>query len=143
MTEQYDSDSEFETKIDSLVKLMRESKHCVIYTGAGISTAANIPDYRGKNGVWTSLEQSFHDFNQLDCKTFATVKNFWKQNGEDIQKCNLTTASPTYSHMALAALVQSGMVKYILSQNCDGLHLRSGISQSNLSGKFDILWFII
>jgi len=35
--------------------------------------------------------------------------------------------------MALAALVQSGMVKYILSQNCDGLHLRSGISQSNLS----------
>ena len=51
MTEQYDSDSEFETKIDSLVKLMRESKHCVIYTGAGISTAANIPDYRGKNGV--------------------------------------------------------------------------------------------
>ena len=65
MTEQYDSDSEFETKIDSLVKLMRESKHCVIYTGAGISTAANIPDYRGKNGVWTSLEQSFHDFNIL------------------------------------------------------------------------------
>ena len=64
MTEQYDSDSEFETKIDSLVKLMRESKHCVIYTGAGISTAANIPDYRGKNGVWTSLEQSFHEFEQ-------------------------------------------------------------------------------
>ena len=63
MTEQYDSDSEFETKIDSLVKLMRESKHCVIYTGAGISTAANIPDYRGKNGVWTSLEQSFYEFN--------------------------------------------------------------------------------
>ena len=66
MTEQYDSDSEFETKIDSLVKLMRGSKHCVIYTGAGISTAANIPDYRGKNGVWTSLEQSFHDFNLLN-----------------------------------------------------------------------------
>ena len=72
MTEQYDSDSEFETKIDSLVKLMRESKHCVIYTGAGISTAANIPDYRGKNGVWTSLEQSFNDFNILN--RIPTVK---------------------------------------------------------------------
>ena len=65
MTEQYDSDSEFETKIDSLVKLMRESKHCVIYTGAGISTAANIPDYRGKNGVWTSLEWSFYCHSKL------------------------------------------------------------------------------
>ena len=38
--------------------------------------------------------------------------------------------------MALAALVQNGIVKHILSQNCDGLHLRSGISQSNLSGGF-------
>ena len=38
--------------------------------------------------------------------------------------------------MALAALVQNGIVKHILSQNCDGLHLRSGISQSNLSGEF-------
>ena len=77
MTEQYDSDSEFETKIDSLVQLMKESKHCVIYTGAGISTAANIPDYRGKNGVWTSLEWSFH-FKILEkiSTTFSVLKTY-------------------------------------------------------------------
>ena len=36
-------------------------------------------------------------------------------------------AGPTLAHMALVGLVQAGVVKYVVSQNVDGLHLKSGL----------------
>lgn len=93
-----------------LSKLIESAKHCIVYTGAGISTSADIPDYRGSGGVWTAISK-----------------------GNQIQKCNLVTAVPTVGHMVLSALIKSGIIKYVISQNCDGLHIRSGISESNIS----------
>ena len=34
---------------------------------------------------------------------------------------------PTLTHHALLALVEAGYVKYVISQNVDGLHLKSGL----------------
>lgn len=42
-------------------------------------------------------------------------------------------ATPTKTHMALKALVDSGRVKYIVSQNIDGLHLKSGLERKYIS----------
>lgn len=82
----------------------------IAFTGAGISTSTGIPDFRGPSGVWT-------------CEA----------KGEEAPDCPpLDSLVPSYTHMALAALVDAGLLHAIVSQNVDGLHLRSGVPVERL-----------
>jgi len=105
-----DSPQILDKKCERMAKAIQKAKCLIVYTGAGISTAANIPDYRGPNGVWTCLDE-----------------------GRDIAACDLARAEPTFTHMTLFTLFKKGKLKHIVSQNCDGLHLRSGIPRYALS----------
>ena len=49
----YDSEEILQEKPEKLAKLMSKSNYVVVHTGAGISTAAKLPDYRRPFGVWT------------------------------------------------------------------------------------------
>mmetsp|Transcript_111557 Transcript_111557/g.154132 ORF Transcript_111557/g.154132 Transcript_111557/m.154132 type:complete len:92 (-) Transcript_111557:98-373(-) len=52
--EYIDAPEVLDKKLDILVDMIRHSKHMVAFTGAGISTACGIPDYR--SGYNTILE---------------------------------------------------------------------------------------
>ncbi|GMR61626.1 hypothetical protein PMAYCL1PPCAC_31821 [Pristionchus mayeri] len=105
-----DSDDVVEEKVATLVELMKTCHTKLIYTGAGISTAANIPDYRGPGGVYTLAKK-----------------------GIEVTCHDIVSQSPTTSHLVIKELYRHRYISHIVSQNCDGMHLRSGIPQGGLS----------
>ena len=109
ITEYFDSNEQIEDKAKKLATFIKESEHFVVFTGAGVSTAAKIPDYRGPKGIWTL-----------------------KARGETV-KVNLLQAEPTFTHMALVTLFRNNYLKFIVSTNVDGLHRRSGIPEEGMA----------
>lgn len=55
------------------------------------------------------------------------------EKGVQVRPPDFALVQPTYSHMALKTLMDAGYVKHLVSQNCDGLHLRSGLDRAQLS----------
>src|SRR3989304_5877097 len=45
-------EQEFEQGVRRTAELILESKHSVVFTGAGISTESGIPDFRSPGGIW-------------------------------------------------------------------------------------------
>ncbi|KAL3807291.1 hypothetical protein ACHAXA_004865 [Cyclostephanos tholiformis] len=57
LPETYDSQRVFAYKVDKLFRLIQQSQYTVVLTGAGISTSAGIPDFRGPSGIWTKEQR--------------------------------------------------------------------------------------
>ena len=52
--------------MDKLITLLKESKHCVVFTGAGVSTLAGIKDFRGKDGLYKTAGEDAEKIFDID-----------------------------------------------------------------------------
>ena len=113
--------------IDQLAALLGNHRRILVFTGAGISTASGIPDYRGPQGVWNTRRPVYYqDF----MTSPAARRTYWQQKSED--HAAFGDAEPNDVHEAIVALEQAGRVEMVVTQNVDGLHRRAGTSPDRL-----------
>lgn len=112
------------TQITAAADWIARAQRIVAFTGAGISTASGIPDFRSeKSGLWEQADpmqvasifgfrknpQAFYDWvHPLAQKTMA--------------------ARPNAAHRALVELEEMGTLQAVITQNIDMLHSKAGNS---------------
>jgi len=102
--------SELDERIDRLARLMYDSKYLVVFTGAGVSTESGLRDFRGPDGLWTRRDK-----------------------GLSTPRQDFTGAEPNTGHIAITELQNLDKLSFLISQNVDNLHLKSGIKPEILA----------
>ncbi len=104
-----------------LAHFLARHPNALVLTGAGLSTASGIPDYRDRDGVRRGrLPIQGPEFRRLP----AVQRRYWARSmvGWPV----LAQARPNAGHAALAQLEAGGHLGSLLTQNVDGLHQRAG-----------------
>ena len=108
-------------KIERAAKIIKNSKHLTVFTGAGISVESGIPPFRGSEGLWSKYDPEvleldyFHRNPDVSWKIIKEI--FYDFFGK---------AKPNDSHFGISKLEDLGIVKTIITQNIDNLHQEAG-----------------
>lgn len=112
--------------LNTFISMLKEHKQIVFFGGAGVSTESNIPDFRGKDGIynqkndlpWSPEEMLSHHFYEEHPVEFFTL--YKEREGM------MLSAKPNRAHYALAELERMGKLSAVVTQNIDGLHQKAG-----------------
>ncbi|MFC3900680.1 NAD-dependent protein deacylase [Aliicoccus persicus] len=114
-----------DTQILKFKEQLENSKKIVFLTGAGISVASGIPDFRSMGGLFDEITKDGYSPEYLlshqhlvdDKESFA---NFYQK------RLLLANKKPNVAHTFIAELEQSGQSLGVVTQNIDGLHRDAG-----------------
>ena len=110
--------------LDGLARFVERHSRILVLTGAGISTASGIPDYRDRDGVRRGAQPvQGPEFRKHE----AVRRRYWARSM--VGYPTLARAEPNAGHAALAVLQAHGAIGPLMTQNVDGLHQRAGSSE--------------
>lgn len=108
-------------RLERAAELIRTSERVVALTGAGMSTASGIPDFRSPGGVWEKFKPvEYADFQRSE----EARREHWSYKAATIPA--MLEASPNPGHGALVRLEEVGRLAGVITQNIDGLHQAAG-----------------
>lgn len=109
-------------KVEKVSELLRNSKYTACLTGAGVSTASGIPDFRtpGK-GLWANVDPIEVTSIQAFQENPARFYHFYRPRIEELKN-----VIPNQAHHALVRLEKSDYLQVLITQNIDNLHQKAG-----------------
>jgi NAD-dependent deacetylase len=115
-------DTDRGTRLTALTGDIRRADRVVAFTGAGVSTASGIPDFRGESGLWERYDpQQFH------IRAFERdPESFWETMVGVYEEAFGVDPEPTPAHEALAEMERAGVLEGVVTQNADQLHQKAG-----------------
>ncbi len=109
--------------IKAFADLVSSSGIIAVLTGAGISTASGIPDFRSADGIYSRRSANVFDIGEFH-RNPSGFYDFAREFYPMVKK-----AAPNEAHRALAKWEKQGKDIRIATQNIDDLHQRAGSSR--------------
>ncbi|MDR0825954.1 MAG: NAD-dependent protein deacylase [Mycoplasmataceae bacterium] len=107
--------------ITLLKQLIKENPTFVLLSGAGVSTASGIPDFRSENGLYKRFKNAEYLLS-VEALIYDTEAffDFYKH------QMLLDNIKPNIIHTTLAKLEKEKKMGAVITQNIDGLHTLAG-----------------
>jgi NAD-dependent deacetylase len=112
-----------EELIEEASDLLASARNIVAFTGAGHSTESGIPDFRGRDGIWTKYDPDDFTYQKFLNDPEAR-KRIWRGMS---MFGKVGQVEPNPGHYALAELDGLGKLDCVITQNVDGLHQKAGV----------------
>jgi NAD-dependent deacetylase len=103
------------------VEAVRSSNYLLAFTGAGMDTESNLPDFRGPSGLWKNHDPRTLASVEALHNNYELFREFYTHRMK-----NLRGVSPHRGHEILAKWEEEGLLKGIITQNVSGLHRAAG-----------------
>lgn len=111
--------------VAQLAKLIKQASAITVLTGAGVSTASGIPDFRSSSGMWT--EDRSREY-YMSTRYFSRDPiDFWRRYKDIFHIKLMQNYKPNLVHTFIKDLEKDKRV-YVVTQNVDGLHQAAGSS---------------
>lgn len=105
--------------------IILNSRYVIAFSGAGASAESGIPTFRDKGGLWEKYPvELFGTPRGLLYVMLTEPGRFAEFISSAID--TLFNAKPNPGHLGIGELEKLGILKYVITQNIDGLHQEAG-----------------
>ncbi len=116
-------------QLTAATEVLRPAERILVFSGAGLSTESGIPDFRGPDGLWTKVDPDDFTIDRYRQSRELRVRG-WRMHLDGELWGARSRVKPNRGHEAIVRLKEAGRLAGVVTQNVDGLHHRSGLTDA-------------